>query len=140
MAQALPAAAASAWKTGVSGAGPKWAAKVAACTVNPMALAATALQEKGAANYAAAIPGMVASLNAYPVGSWKAACGTPAAQSNYTNGASKGLAAYTAAVTKQAATLWPGQAAASAAAGGGQAGMDAAYQFVQQAKANGQTK
>ena len=49
-------------------------------------------------------------------------------------------AAYTAAVTKQAATLWPGQAAASAAAGGGQAGMDAAYQFVQQAKANGQTK
>lgn len=139
MAQATAATAAANWKAGMASAGPKWSAGIQNCQVNPPALAAAQVN-KAVANYTARAPQMAATLAAYPVGQWKAACASPAAQSNYTNGAAKGLTKYTAAVTKLASTVWPGQKQASEAAGGGQAGMVAAYQFVQQAKANGQTK
>jgi hypothetical protein len=139
MAQATASQAAASWKAGMAGAGSKWSQGVANCQVNPMQLASQAV-DTAVANYTAQAPQMAAKLAAYPVGNWKAACASPAAQSNYTNGAAKGQAKYTAAVTKLAATVWPGQKAASVAAGGGSAGMVAAYQFVQQAKANGQTK
>jgi hypothetical protein len=139
VAQKSATAAAGNWKAGMAGGAAKWAAGIQACNVNPMALAAQAV-DKATANYTAAAPRMAAALAAYPVGNWKAACASPAAQSNYVNGASKGLPKYTAAVTKMAASVWPGQKQASAAAGGGQAGMVAAYQFVQNAKQQGLTK
>lgn len=137
MAQKTAAQAASNWKAGMGSAGPKWAQGIANCNVNPMALAA-AQSDKAQANYVAAVPRMVAGLNATPVGFWKSQAA--AAQSNFAQGATKGLPKYTAAVAKLAGTVWPGQRAASQAAGGGQAGMDAAYQYVQQQKASGMTK
>jgi hypothetical protein len=137
MAQKTAAQAASNWKTGMAAAGPKWSAGIAACNVNPMQLAAAAV-DKATANYVAAAPQMVAQLNATPVGFWKSQAA--AAAGSFAQGATKGLPKYTSAVAKLAGTVWPGQKQASMSAGGGAAGMVAAYQYVQQAKASGQTK
>jgi|HubBroStandDraft_6_1064221.scaffolds.fasta_scaffold234291_2 hypothetical protein len=139
MAQKTATQAASNWKSGMAQGGGKWAAGVQNCTVNPMALAAGAM-DKAVQNYTAAAPRMAAALSAYPVGNWKAACAAPTATAAYAAGGTKGLPKYTNAVTKLAASVWPQMKAASQAAGGGDAGYLAAAAVLRQAKANGQTK
>ncbi len=137
MAQSTATQAAANWKAGTAGAGQKWSQGIANCQVNPMQLAA-AQADKAVANYSAAKDRMVSGLNATSVQTWKSQAA--ASQSNYTQGATKGLSKYTQAATKMASQVWPAMKQASAAAGGGVAGMTAAYEVMQTAKANGQTK
>ena len=132
-----PAQIAQALQQGLAGKGANYSAGINNCTVNPMALAA-AQADVAVANFAAAKDRMVANLNATPVAFWKSQA--TAAQSKWQQGATKGLAKYTAKITKLHATVYPAMRAASLAAGGkGGAAAAAAIDALIQAKVNGQT-
>jgi hypothetical protein len=124
------------WKSGVAGAASKWSAGIQGYAGNPMQMAA-AQADKAVANYSAAKDRMVAKLNATPTSFWKSQAA--ASQSNYSQGATKGLPAYTAKMTKFSSSLWPGMKAASQAAGGGPQGGAAATQYAMDQKAAGNT-
>jgi hypothetical protein len=128
---------AQAWQQGMAGKGANYAAGIANCNVNPMALAA-AQADTAVANYANAKERMVAGLNATSVQFWKQQAQN--AQAKWQQGSTKGMPKYTAKMAKLVANVYPGMKAASMAAGGkGGAAAAAAIDYLIQAKQNGQT-
>jgi hypothetical protein len=124
------------WKAGVAGGGAAWNAGIQGYAGNPMELAAAQV-DKAVANYSAAAPRMAARLRATPVSTWKSQ--SALSQSNYVQGATKGLNAYTAKMQRLSVSLWPGMKQASQAAGGGPQGAAAAIQYAIDQKQAGNT-
>lgn len=115
------------WMTGMQLGGAKWLAGINAYTGNPMALAAQQAP-KAMANYSKVLSNgsWAAKLNSTPVATWKQ--GASMGQAKFASGAAKGQIKYQAYATAFA-PVWQQMAQASQSAGGGQAGMNAAYQI-----------
>lgn len=124
------------WKNSGAAAAAAWNAGIQGYSGNPME-AAAAQVDKAVANYSAAAGRMAANLRATPVSTWKSQ--SSASQSNYSQGFTKGLPKYTAAIQKLSSSLWPGMKQASQAAGGGPAGAAAAIQYAIDQKNAGNT-
>jgi hypothetical protein len=124
------------WKASGATAAQAWNNGIQQYAGNPMAAAAAEVN-KAVANYSAAAPRMAANLQATPVSFWKSQAA--ASQSNYSQGFTKGLPAYTAAIQKLSTSLWPGMKSASQAAGGGPQGAAAAIQYAIDQKNAGNT-
>lgn len=109
-----PAAMTARFQAGISGAGTKYAAGVAATTVDPMAMAAARVDDgTWAANTTAAASRMSAKLKAVGKAGWQAAVAAYGA-SRYTSSASKAAAHYGAVASKLAASAGAASAAALA--------------------------
>lgn len=106
-----PSAWQAAYKQGMASAGPKWAAAIQACTVNPMQLAA-AQADTAVNNYAAAKGKMVAGLNAASTSYWKSQ--SAAGQSAFAAGGTKGATKYLAKMQGQVAVMQAQRSAVTA--------------------------
>lgn len=118
---------------GMAGASAAYTAGTAACLVNPMQLAAQAI-DKAVANYTAAAPKMAAKLQATPVSDWKAACAGAGAR--LTSGGAKGASKWAKNIAPYAA-VWSQMGPAAKAAGDDPvAKFSAALAIIQQVKAS----
>ncbi len=99
MAKALPSPqdAAAAWKTGFSGAGPKWASAIGRVDRAP-GLDAAAAVDRWQANTQAAAPKYARNSAAVPLADWQAAA--QSSQGNLARGAQKGGDKYQAKIGK----------------------------------------